>query len=228
MKKWMALLAAAMMMLLCMTALAEDSLKVVDEVAFAVTDEANDRALIYVVLEVENTSNEEKSLGYQSSFSVMHQNGKEYSDGTFLSLYPQSIKPGEKGYIVPSTYSLTDFKTFDQVADYSYDLVADEPSYFTCSKYETTLEERDGKTLIKMTNPTSDTLYNPSVVVVYRGEGGELLHLESNYLYDYGIPAGMSVYVDMTPRREVREFFENNGIEIHAAENFAYVTVYKY
>lgn len=228
MKKWTMLLLAAMMALMSACALAEDGLKAVDEVAFAVTDEYSDRALIYVFIEVENTSDEPLSLGYQSTFAIVDQAGTEHSQGVFMSMHPQSINPGEKGYVVPSTYSLTELKSYEQVADYRYELVGGEPSYFTCDRYETSIEEMDGKTLVKLTNPTNDTLYNPSLAVVYRGPNGELLHMENNYLYDYGVPAGMSVYVDMTPRREVRDFFASNGWTLTPAESFAYVTTYKY
>ena len=227
MKKWLAALLAALMVLACACAVAED-FKVTDEVAFAVTDEHDDRALIYVAIEVENVAGKPLSLGYQSSFTVVDQNGKEYSEGTFMSMYPQSIAPGEKGYILPSTYSLTELKSYEQVADYHYELVGGDPSYFTCDKYETSIEEHDGRIMIKLTNPTGEPMYDPSLVMIYRGSEGQLLHVETNYLYDYGIPAGMSAYVDMTPRKEVRDFFSDNGYTLEATESFAYVTNYKY
>ena len=226
MKKWMMLLLAAIMVFTSTAALAEDGLKAVDEIAYVVTDSANGRALIYVFIEVENTSDEPLALGYQSKFTVIDQKGKEYSDGTFMSLYPQSLDPGEKGYVIPSTYSLTNLKSHEDVADYRYELVGGKPSYFYCAKYDASIEIIDDKPYVKVSTPTNDTLYNPSMGVVFRGDNGELLHVETNYLYDYGIPAGMSVYVDMTPRKEVRDFFATNGLTLNPAECFAYVTTY--
>lgn len=207
-----------------MCAIAEDSFKVLDEVAFALTKESTEEPSVYLFIEVENTTDELLSLDFFSPLSVVDQQGVEHSKTTYMFMYPESIKPGEKGFIVPHI-DLSELNSYHDIADYSYELEAEEADW-ECDHYETVLEQKDGKTFLKLTNNTNQILYDPELVLIYRASDGKLLHVETDNLYGYGIPAGMSAYVDMTPRREIQGFFEENGIKMEPAEHFAYVLVY--
>lgn len=225
MKKFVSLLLALCLTLCCTAALAAGKLEVTKETYVAT--ESYGMCIGYLYAEVTNTgdSNVEFSSGI---VEILSESGDVTDTDTVYLTYPNILAPGEKGYIINSSY--VDSDKVSDIADHALTVVGKTSKEEPTTRYDATATvesyEQWGNTCYRMvvtvTNNTSETLYDADVVAAVYDADGNLLYAGDYTMYNIGVPAGSSMEVRIDVDSNISAQWLANSVEPASVECCCY------
>ena len=166
---------------------------------------------IYFLVEVKNNGSSAAALDYDSSFAIYDASGAELKSGS-VELFPKTIMPGKTGYAYVELS--TDLPDSSSIKSYKFNLVTDDdPLYETVQLFEGVAIPEDNDVYVRMTNTTSETLWDTYGFIIALDAQGRPLYINDTIAYQIGVPAGQSLEYPMFFNKGHRDFLTENGME---------------
>lgn len=175
---------------------------------------------IYFFADVINQGSQPASLSSQSSFSINDEAGNPLDKQT-LRMIPVTLRPGEKGVVfahltttLPDALSIKSYRYELQTAAFPWEYVS----------YPAELLSDTGESYIRLTNNSSDILWNPQAYIISRDANGMPVFVNTTLAYNTGIPSGQSLDFAMKLTPDLIDFLKKNDLApvTHEAGGFTY------
>lgn len=221
MKKIAALMLTLCLLTTCSFALAAGKLEVTQE-TYVYTEPYEGSFQSYCFAELTNTGDKNVEFG-SGVLEILNAEGDVTdTDDAYIS-YPNVIAPGEKAYV--RLWSMvSDAEKLEDISDYTLTLTGktskeNVPVHLTASAVVREGEQWGEKVytmVATVTNETSETVYQPNVVLAAYDADGKLLYADVTTLYSVGIPAGQTVEVLITVDSSVSDQWTETPATVEA------------
>lgn len=222
----------AIVLLLCLVCNSAFALGNLENAETRVVREAKDNGKydINVYIQVKNTGDMPVSLD-KANIYLYDANSTVLEDDTTYSMYPPVLQPGEVGYVYNWLYSV-DANIATAIASYSINItpehkyldviqhVAHEATYAEVPYYNDGYEPI---VTFTVTNDTAETIWEPKLIVVVRSTAGKILDVQTDDMYNVGIPAGSNVMYEMGLGYNNLKTWNAAGHTVGSIETFVYV-----
>jgi len=214
--------------LLCPVAMAEGKLEITDTRVIRYAEDGE----IKMLMQLTNTGDAPIGMNYADVFFT-DASGATVTTEMAFEMYPTVLQPGEKGYTYAWAFGLSEEKA-KSIVDYSV-VLYEQSNYLpgvACfeheSEYAVTEYEyyTDHSVTFYLTNPLTETVWEPYLVLIVRDQNGKILDIISDSTYRAGIPAGGSLYYYVTISDYDMEKWQEAGREVGSVETIVYAVEY--
>lgn len=190
----------------------------------------------YAFAKVENTG--DKPVEYSAGLlEIYDENGDTLTSTDYMSCYPDTLEPGETGYVFAydgidtadsinqvDDYMLTVTGKSDDTEVVRFPAVGDFQEEVKVSKYS-----NENLVIAEITNDTDETVYNMEVVIALLDDQDNILYVAHNDFYrSTGINAGSTItYRDSIPS-SFYEAWDREGVTPSHVDVIAYSEVKDY
>lgn len=182
---------------------------------------------IDVFVKVQNTGDAPVSLD-DADIYLYDASGAVLEDSGIYSMYPPILQPGEVGYLTTRIYSV-DAAVANAMSTYTINIkpehswlenvlhIAHEGTYAEVEYYSVS-----PIVTFTINNTSADTVWNLVTVTVVRSAEGKILAIDSNTIYDVGIPAGGTILYEMDLGSYNLEKWNEAGYTVGSVETYVY------